>query len=357
MPVGATFQDSQGTDFLGQQQSIMQRAQSRRIQHEQNEMDKQKFQAFLPAIIAQREAEIVSAKAAVDNAAQMEMFKAKAAANSVDYNNRFQNLLSLSDPNERSKNLAAFQSEVAWMSVLPEYKGFVDTVNNERAGAFTMAITNLRLDEALERARQTSAAGVVKEEIRAGARVTSTDTRAASAERIAQINADTKLSVEDKRGRIQAERQGATLADLQSRAAQADQAAADAAAGGDERAAAAHRQAAASYRDAITTSTTDAGYAPSAPRDATQDPRPSPKTSAPSEPIRFNMNDGSAPPAVAPAQKLYVVDPASKTPSFSPEVKTPQDILASVQQMVTDGALDRTQARAMLIKLGFRPKQ
>lgn len=309
--VGVREPDSRGTDFIGGQMSIMERAQRMRHSAEVQDMRKQefaleqaKFTAMLPAIIAKREADIVSAKASVDNAARMEQFRTKAAASSVDYNERFQNILTIPDSQDRADTLAAFQSEVAWMDVLPEYKGFVDTVNNARAGSFTMAITNLKLDEALEVARTSAAARTSVAETAAGARMANANTYTQSRERIAAIQADTKLDVMEKQRQISAERQGAGLADLQTRAAQADQAAADAQAAGDAQAAATHRQVAASYRDAITKNTTAAGYAPSAPRAASSDPRPTPKNTSPdAAPLDLGVitNGGRPTEAAAPS--------------------------------------------------------
>lgn len=304
MAVGATFQDSGGSDFLGQGVSMMERSQRMRQAAEVQEMrkqefdlERQKFAAMLPAIVAKREADIASARASIDNTARMEEFRAKAAASSVDYNQRFQNILTIPDAQDKSDTLAAFQSEVAWMDVLPEYKGFVDAVNNARAGSFTMAITNLKLDEALEAARVSAAARTAVAETAANAKTSNANTYTQSRERIAAIQADTKLDVMEKQRQISAERQGAQLADLQSRAAQADQAAADAQAAGDTQAAATHRQVAASYRDAVTKATTAAGYAPTAPRPASMDPRPSPPKSESPPPLTLNgvPLDGSSP--------------------------------------------------------------
>lgn len=366
MARGATFEDSQGTDFIGQQSSLMERIQRMRqsdemqkMRREEFDMERQKFAAFLPAIIAKRDADIVGAKAAVDNVARMEQFRAKAAAHSVDYNERFQNILTIPDAQDKSDTLAAFQSEVAWMDALPEYKGFVEVVNNSRAGAFNMALTNMKLDEALERARVSAEGSLNRAVVGAGARTQVAETKAASDEKIALINADTKLSLEEKRGKIAAEREANTIYTLQARAIEADQEAANAAAVGDESAARMHRAVAANYRDATAKRTTNAGYAPSASRDASQDPRPTPPDQGPTAPrIQFNM-PGSAPaeqPATpAPAGKLYVVSEDSPVPAFAPDVKTPQQVLKAVQQMTDDGVLTPEQARQVLIKLKFRP--
>lgn len=321
MAVGATFQDSGGSDFLGQGVSMMERSQRMRQSAENQEMrrqefdlEQQKFAAFLPAIIAKRNADIVSAEASVANAARMEQFRGKAAANSVDYNERFQNILTIPDAQDRADTLAAFQSEVAWMEVLPEYKGFVDTVNNSRASTVTLALTNMKLDEALERARLSSEGGVARAEIQAGARTANAATRAASNEKIAAINSDTKLTLAEKQGQIAAARQADSIATLQSRAAEADQQAADAQAVGDAHSATAHRQAAASYRDAVSKATTNVGYAPSAPRDASQDPRPTPKSDAPATPLDLGVITIGGTPTAAPAAAPAPVQQAVQKP-------------------------------------------
>jgi hypothetical protein len=317
MATGATFQDSQGTDFLGRQQNFMQRAQNMKIQREQQDMEKAKFAAFLPAIIAKREADVVSAQASIANTARMEKLRGQAAASSPGYNDRFLNIMMdpKSTPQTRSESLAILQGEVGWMEIIPEFKGFVDAVNNARAQQVTTAITNSKLDEALERAKSAAEGRLGVAQIQAGAKTANAETYSQSRERIAQINADTKLSVEEKRAQIATTRQGAQLADLQNRAAQADQAAADAAAAGDEQAAATHRAVAASYRDAVTKSTTFSGSTPSAPRDASQDPRPTPPQSNEpmASPITFSV-PGQPSAAPAPSTAAQVVAPTRVDP-------------------------------------------
>lgn len=358
MAVGATFQDSQGTDLIGQQQSYMQRAQAMRaneqtmrLREEEAQQEKAKFAAFLPAIIAKREADIASAKAAVTNTTRMEQLRSKAATSSEDYNDRFLNIMSIPDFRDRSDTLAAFQAEVSWMDVLPEYKGFVDSVNNARAQSFTSAITNMKLDQALEAQRAAIEGRVAVAEVGAGARTANAQTRASSQERIAAINADTKLSVADK----QAQRTSIGLENLMSKVTEADQLAADASAAGNEQEAQAHRVAAAHYRDALTKSTTFAGASPSTPKTKSQDVRPSPPLPADVNPPLTLGGKSLAGDDGGP--KLYVVDPKTRTPTFAPSVKTPQQVLGAVQQMVDDGAVTPEEARATLTRLGFKPKK
>jgi hypothetical protein len=140
--------------------------------------------------------------------------------------------------------------------------------------------------------------------------------RAASNERIAQIRADNSLSVVEQKGKLAAEKTGATLQDLNSKAAEADQAAADASAAGDEQAASVHRQVAASYRDAVQRATTFAGATPSSPKDKSQDPRPSPKPSANVFPeiTPVNLSGGNPSPSSTESVKPTAVAPTVVDP-------------------------------------------
>lgn len=309
MAVGATFQNSPGADPIGAVQSYMQRAQNMRIQQQEADQEKAKFQAFIPAIIAKRNADVATAHASIQNAALMEGLRTKAAANSADYNDRFLNILSIPDDKERSDTLGAFMGEVSWLDnpAIPEYQGFARTVKEERAKAFTQAFTNLKLDQHLQEAEETGRSRVEAALAAADAKKANAQTYSSSRERIAQINSDTKLSLADKA----AAKQGVQIEDLQRRATEADQAAADAQAEGNARAAEAHRQAAATYRDALQKTTTFSGSTPSAPRNASQDPLPTPKSSTPPHPpmdLSALPNNGvperaqTTSPAVAPAK-------------------------------------------------------
>ncbi len=258
-----------------QTSSIMERKQRLNMQQEQQDQERAKFQAFLPAIIAKRDADISSAGAAIANTARMEQLRAKAAQNSADYNDRFLNIMSIPDDKERSDTLGAFMGEVSWLDnpALPEYQGFAKTVRDERAKSFNQALTNMKLDQHLEETQAAIQGRVDAAMVAADAKKTNAQTYSQSRERIAAINADTKLSVEDKK----AAKTGIQIADLQNRVAEAEQAAADAQRDGDTHLAETFRANAASLRDAIQRTTTFAGSAPSAPRTAAQDPRPTAK--------------------------------------------------------------------------------
>lgn len=259
-----------------QTSSLMERKQRLNMAQEQQEMEKAKFQAFMPAIVAKQKADMISAAASIANATRMEELRGKAAQSSADYNDRFLNIMSIPDDKERSDTLGAFMGEVAWLDnpALPEYQGFARAVKDERAKSFTQAATNQKLDEVLERNRMLVEGRKEVAEVAAGAKAASAQAYTSSRERIAALNADTRLSVEDKR----AARQAIGLETMQQRAMEADQMAADAQRDGDTQLAQTFRQNAAAIRDAIEKTTTFAGTGQSAPRTAAQDPKATPKT-------------------------------------------------------------------------------
>jgi len=354
-------------DFLGAYEgvsSLMERKQRLQMAQEDHDMERAKFEAYKPAIVAKAQADLTSAASAIANTARMEVLRKRAAETSVDYNDRFLNIMTIPDDKERSDTLGEFMGEVSWLDnpALPEYQGFARAVKDERAKAFTMAATNLKLDQHLQELADTNETRKAIADTQAGQRIQTAGIRATAQEKIAAINADAKLGVEDKK----AAKQGIQLADLQERAAQAEQDAADAERDGNSKLAQSYRQSAASFRDAIQHTTTFSGYAPSAPKPKSEDPRPTPRepytgpaplvvpgTAAATSPAPATQ---AAPAATQAAPKLYVVDSATKTPALAPTVKTPTDILKAVQQMVDDGVLDVAAARETLTKLGFKKK-
>jgi len=338
-------------------QSIMARKQAMRLREEQNQRDQFKFEAQKPVIIANAYADIASAKASVDNATRQEMLRAQAAKESTAYNDEFLRAMrydsrfdvEASDGtpegdqaqqaateyatqetlDTRSQKLAELKSKIGWMSLLPEYKGFVDTVSTEANKAHLEAAGNSKLTELMataktraDVAKYAADAGVVKEGIKADARRTSAELYSGSRERIAEINSDTKLSLQERQAKINAEKQGAMLADLNARAVEADQQAAEASAAGDEQTAALHRQVASSYRDAVQKNTTFAGQTPQPvptkspavrPHAAPAEDRPPAAVSisipGADVPTPGDTQDVAAPPPVAPVK----VDPKATT--------------------------------------------
>lgn len=152
---------------------MMERSARMRMAQENQEMQRAEFQAKLPVIIAQQGAELASARASVANATRMEQLRARAAQESVAANDEFLEAMKYANWNTKADALAGLQAKYNWMSLLPEYKGFVDTINNERAQAHVSAITDMKLEEQMEisqrsletRERLQEEAGVLRKQL------------------------------------------------------------------------------------------------------------------------------------------------------------------------------------------------
>lgn len=156
-------------------QSLMERKQSMRIQQQRADNQQYEFEAKKPVIVANAMADVASAQASIANATQMEVLRAKAAKDSSTYNGEFLQALQYdsrfdvpasdgtpegdntqADQGEyatqetldtRSQKLSALSSKIGWMKLVPEYKGFVDTVEKETIAAHLSAAQNRKLDE------------------------------------------------------------------------------------------------------------------------------------------------------------------------------------------------------------------
>jgi hypothetical protein len=357
MPVIPEFQPAQapgaavrmGLDAFQQGRSMMERKQRLSMDQETHDAQMQQFDIVRPVLEANAKTNVLKAKVALDSIVQTEDANQVSLAMLPFARQEFNDLIAIKDPDLRGDLARQWIGNYSQLSGVSEIAKEWD---QKLHLATQMNVDNLKLralEAANERAKIAVDGRTNVAEVNAGARTAvartaadaKRDTASAytqSRERIADINADTKLSVEDKRGKIAAEKAGATIADLQARASDADQAAADASASGDEHAAEVHRKIAASYRDAVQKTTTFAGSSPSAPAE---------KSAAPTPPSAMR----------APGAKLYVVEPGSSIPTFAPNVKTPKDVLTAIQQMVDDGVTDAETARATLTRLGFKPKK
>ncbi len=335
-------------------QSMMARAQAMRLRDAQEERQQQEFVAKLPLIRATALQATVNAKSAVDNAVTHTNLETKAAAESVNavkefndaiqYNAEYDVGASDGTPEGDAAQAEAgkyatqktYEDRIAKLSALKAKYAYMANLKNEGYQAFYQSIdkalaqnnenlhVNLKIEE-LQAAAQARAdatryaadQGVVKEGIKAGAKQTSAEIYTGSRERIAAINNDTKLTMQEKAAKIATEKQGSTIADLQGRAADADQAAADASAAGDEQTAAAHRAVASSYRDAVQKSSTFAGQSPQAVPGKSPAPRPhaKPTESQPSPEIKVSIPGADA---------ASTDQGATETPAVAP-TKVPKD--------------------------------
>lgn len=306
-----------------QGQSMMARAQAMRLREEQANQQRQEFMAKLPLIAANTTLAQVNAKTAVDNAVTQTNLETKAAAESVNAQKEFNDAIQYNAENdiavpselpegataeeiaahneevaaqtEAGKNatkktyegriaqLSAMKAKYAYMAHLkdPGYQAFYQTIDKALAQNNENLHVDMKIEELQAQAQARADAmryvadqGVVKEGIKAEAKTTTAEGYQASRERIAALQSDTKLTMQDKAAKIAAERSGAALADLNSRAIEEDQLAADASAAGDEQTASLHRKVASSYRDEVQKQSTFAGQAPQTPADKSPAPRP-----------------------------------------------------------------------------------
>lgn len=178
-PVGGNMGDS-FQKGLDRQQSMMERA-SRNRQNAQMEqmqaMQMQEMRAKMPVIQAKAQADISTAQASIANNTQIELLRNRAAEVSPVANAEFLEAIQLADWDQQETELAKLQSKYQWMNVLPEYKGFVDTVNNKRVSAFQAATTDRQMQASIEQQdRQREAAREVAQ-IRADASIENTKLR------------------------------------------------------------------------------------------------------------------------------------------------------------------------------------
>lgn len=333
MPENAAFSRTGDALLQGEQigQSMMERKQRMQIAAAEEDRQKQEFIAKMPVIQAQAAVQITGAHAAINNAAMLERLHAKANAESAGYNNEFLDAMQLADWNARADALAALQPKISYLALFPEYKGFVDTVNNQRVQSHTSAIADVKLEEASYRADEllagrkyvadvTAGAGVEKATIAAGAKLSAADIYTQSKERQAKIAADTKLSVEDKRIAGQNEKQSTQIRSLTNAADAADEQAAEASFNGDEESAKIHRQTAANYRGAAAKMASYAGEPAPVAAATSRKPRPAASKAiqeAPPAAVSIDIPGSELPPSGAGAA------PAGEPGAGAPVVAQP----------------------------------
>lgn len=301
----------------------------------QNQLKEQAI--LMPVTQAKAEADKLSAVASIANATRIQNLRGQAAAVSKTANDEFLDAMQLADFNAKATALAGLQAKYQWMDLIPEYKGFVDTINDERLKAHGSAIADATMERQLaaEDIRYNRALDVAN--VTAGARRDVAETNAGSREQVATTNAGSHQAVAETNAGARANAVQGSMArtevrgDLQS-AIEADKEAARFSQAGDETAAAEARGRAQAFRDAAKAKATPPSSAAGAP---------------------FNVPNVTSQP-----QKLYN-PPAQEggTITFSPAVKTPEQIIEGLQQAVNDGQITADEARETLKKLGFKPKQ
>lgn len=327
--------------------SLMQRASQQRQAQQMEQMRQQqieKAQVLMPVIKAKAQADLISAHSSIVTATRTEELKARAAAISPAANDEFLDVMQLADFNTKATALAGLQAKYQWMSLIPEYKGFVNTINDERLKAHGAAVADAQMEKQLEASRIAQDRAIEVATIAAGSRQAVAETAAGSRETVAETAAKARAASDATRAETSDQNRAARLTvakirSLHQSAIQADKEASKATAAGDEANAAIYRRHAQEYRQQAEQASAE-----------------------PPKPVEFKVPGAEAvAPEDTPAQqespKLYTPpEQPGELPSFSPAVKRPEDVISAMQQMVNDGQITADQARATLEKLGFKRK-
>lgn len=345
-PVGHS--ESAAVSGIEEGQSIMQRASQLRQAQQMEQMRAQEIEkqrVLAPVIAAKAHADQISAVSSIANAARIQNLRGQAAAVSKPANDEFLDVMQLADWNEKASALAGLQAKYQWMSLIPEYKGFVDTINDERIKAHGSAVADARMEEQLTAAQIAADTRESVATTMAGSRQAVADTQAAAKTTVADTAAGARvtsaqLSAEGHAASREMRIDLAKYKALQQSALDADRQAAKAT---DEDAAKLYRKHAEEFRA-----------------------QAEKELAKPADPVNFNVAPAPAAEPVAPedtpaeedgATKLYT-PPAQEgeAPTFTTAVKKPEDVLTAMQQMVNDGVVTADQARQTLKKLGFTKK-
>lgn len=185
---------------IDQGESMMDRAQARQLRASRDQRDQAAedraqaaYTLLRPVEIAKAQADLAANVATLANARHMEELKKKAAEDSVQAAKDFTEANQLADFDSKASALAQVQAKYSWLAMIPEYKGFVDTLNHTRAEAHLSAIADAKLEEQLAQAQAAQDARITAATIAAGSHERIAETNAGSRETIAASNADAKL--------------------------------------------------------------------------------------------------------------------------------------------------------------------
>lgn len=302
-------------------QSMMQRASAIRQSAQMEQIRQQEIeqrQILMPVLRAKAQADQISAVASIANNTRLEHLRGQAAAVSKPAQDEFLDAMQLADLNTKATELAGLQAKYQWMSLIPEYKGFIDTINDERMKAHGAALVDAHMEQQLAASDVAYQRAVEVANISAGARKevaqTGADARVASSE-IANAGRQTSANTAkaDRDARIDL----AKYKSLQSAALLNDREAAKAQTAGDADNAEIYRKHAEEFRA-----------------------QAEKELAKPAEPVKFDVpgarpEDTLATDEVAPedtlaqeeAPKFYIPAPSGEIPSFSAAVKKPEDVL------------------------------
>lgn len=270
---------------MNQSQSMMDRANARQIASQRQSDFHDEVQAKLPLLVAQSQLETEKARAALHNGLITTDLERRAATESVGFNKEFQDAMSWADWNTRADALGALQPRIAYMAQLPEYKGFVTAVENQRLRAVQASIQDAKLEELQQVASDNRAARadvaeqnrlgrVESEQVKGGYGVEKAKIYSGGRESVQEMRNQGAENVQKLRGEQQANRPADTIHRLVDLAFEADQNASEASQHGDKAAEEAFLKVAQSYRDAVAKQSTHAGFSGGAPATAAPPARP-----------------------------------------------------------------------------------
>ncbi len=335
-------------------ESMMRRAQQFQQETQLRQQQIEANKVLAPLHEAQAQAQIVGAGAAIAANTRQAQFRTQANLAAPIAQNEYLEAAKIADWDEQEAEYGRLQAKYSWMRNVPEMNGFLDTIDTARTNALKRSLADKQIEEAHFRAQTAADARVTAAEEAANSRRDVAETNAGARTDVANTNAgarieSTKISAGSRSASSTANREARATEDeykaSQRAAVVADQNAAKASSEGLEKHAALYRKQAEQFRAQAATLH---------------------QKSASSAPTQFTVPGlGGAPERPAPedtpaqeeAPKLYN-PPAQpgQAPSFSAAVKTPNDVLSAMQQMVNDGVIDADQARETLKKLGYKPK-
>lgn len=210
----ATFQPAEapGADIadynqgFNQASSMMQRKQAF---DQQTQLSQQQIQAnavLAPLQEATARAHIVGAGASIQNNVILQQLRTQAAAVSPQANQEFLQANQIADWDQKEQALGDLQAKYSWMENVPEYKPFLESIDNSRSNALKRSLMDQQIQEAQFRAQTAADARVTASEIgsagrsdaaniNASARTDAATTIAGGRTDVANINAASRQDV------------------------------------------------------------------------------------------------------------------------------------------------------------------
>lgn len=182
--------------------SLMERAQQMQQRGDQEARQKAIFDTALPLLQAKNQADIATAQATMAGFQRAQALRTKAADQADTAMGEFEDAQQLADWNDKADAMGGLQAKWAWMEQIPEYKPFVNAINDARIQAHTSAMADAKLNNDLDRTKMLTGS----RETIAGDKLTSAEDiatdKAQSAERIATLKVEGDKSIETMKNSV-----------------------------------------------------------------------------------------------------------------------------------------------------------